>query len=45
MKTLKVSEEVDGTLKDGWIDVFSTDIIFGGVWTNKGYLSLKRIDE
>ena len=45
MKTLKVSEEVDGTLKDGWIEVFSTDIIFGGVWTNKGYLSLKRIDE
>ena len=45
MKTLKVSEEVDGTLKDGWIEVFSTDIIFGGVWTSKGYLSLKRIDE
>ena len=35
MKTLKVSEEVDGTLKDGWIEVFSTDIIFGGVWTSK----------
>ncbi len=30
------------TVSDG---IISTDIIFGGVWTNKGYLSLKRIDE
>ncbi len=45
MKTLKLSEEVDVTLKDGWIEVFSSEVVFGGVWTNKGYLPLDRIDE
>ena len=45
MKTLKLSEELDITLKDGWAEIYSTEIIFGGVWTNKGYLSFKKIDE
>ncbi len=45
MKSLKLSEEVDVTLKDGWIEVFSSEVVFGGVWTNKGYLPLDRIDE
>ncbi len=45
MKTLKLSEELDITLKDGWAEIYSTEIVFGGVWTNKGYLSFKKIDE
>ncbi len=45
MKSLKLSEEVDVTLKDGWIEVFSSEVVFGGVWTNKGYLPFDRIDE
>lgn len=45
MKTLKLSEELDITLKDGWAEIYSTEIIFGGVWTSKGYLSFKKIDD
>ncbi len=44
MKTLKLSEETGTTLKDGWVEILSSEIVFGGVWTNKGYLSLIRID-
>jgi hypothetical protein len=43
MKTLNLSEELDTVLKDGWAEIHSTEIIFGGVWTNKGYLSIKKI--
>jgi hypothetical protein len=43
MKTLILSEELDTVLKDGWAEVLSTDLIFGGVWTSKGYLSLSKI--
>lgn len=45
MKTIKLSEELDVILKDGWAEIHSTELIFGGVWTNKGYLSFKKIDE
>lgn len=45
MKTLNLSEELDTVLKDGWAEVNSTGLIFGGVWTNKGYLSLKKIEK
>lgn len=45
MKSIKLSEEMDLTLSDGWVEVFSTEALFGGVWTNKGYLPLDRIDE
>ncbi len=45
LKTLRLSEELDIALKDGWAELYSTEIIFGGVWTNKGYLSFKKIDE
>ncbi len=44
MKTLKLSEETGTSLKDGWVEILSSEIVFGGVWTNKGYLSLNRID-
>ncbi len=45
MKTLKLSEELDISLKDGWAEIYSTEIIIGGVWTNKGYLSFMKIEE
>ena len=45
MKTLKLSERLDITLKGGWAEIYSTELVFGGVWTNKGYLSFKKIDE
>ena len=45
MKTLLLSEELDTVLTDGWAEVLSTDLIFGGVWTSKGYLSLKKIEK
>ncbi len=45
MKNIKLSEEIDATLKDGWVEVYSTGVIFGGIWTNKGYLSLYPVKE
>ncbi len=45
MKAINLSEELDTVLKDGWAELHSTDLIFGGVWTNKGYLSLKKIEK
>ncbi len=45
MKTLTLSEELDTALKDGWAEIHSTDLIFGGIWTNKGYLSFKKIEK
>ena len=45
MKTIKLSEELDVILKDGWAEIHSTELVFGGVWTNKGYLSFKKIEE
>ncbi len=45
MKAVNLSEELDTVLKDGWAEIHSTDLIFGGVWTNKGYLSLKKIEK
>ncbi len=45
MKTLDLSEEMNEELKDGWAEVHSTEFIFGGVWTSKGYVSLKKIEK
>jgi len=45
MKTIKLSEELDVTLKDGWAEIHSTELVFGGVWTNKGYLSFKKLED
>ncbi len=45
MKTLKLSEEIDVILSDGWVEIFSAEVVFGGVWTNKGYLPLNKIYE
>ncbi len=45
MRNLKLSEETGITLKDGWVEITSTEVMFGGTWTNKGYLSVNRIDE
>ena len=38
MKTIDLSEDTDGELMDGWVEIISTEIVCGGVWTNKGYL-------
>lgn len=45
MKNIILSEELDTVLKNGWAEILSTDLIFGGVWTNKGYLSIKKIEK
>ncbi len=45
MKSLKLSEEVDVTLSDGWVEILTAEVVLGGVWTNKGYLPLDRIDD
>ena len=45
MKTLKLSEQLNVTLMDGWAKITSTEIIFGGVWTNKGYLPFNPVKE
>lgn len=45
MRNLKLSEEIDVILSDGWVEIFSTEVVFGGVWTSKGYLPFDRIDE
>ncbi len=42
MKSLKLSEELDVALEGGWVEIASTEIMFGGVWTSKGYASLKK---
>lgn len=44
MKTLNLSEELNTTLKDGWAEILSTEIVFGGIWTSKGYLPFERVD-
>ncbi len=45
MKAHKLSEELNITLRDGWAEIFSTENIIGGTWTNKGYLSFKLMEE
>jgi hypothetical protein len=45
MKAVKLSEELNLTLRDGWAEIYSAEIIFGGVWTSKGYLPFSRIEE
>lgn len=40
---IALSEEMDMTLKEGWIEVASTHPIFGGAWTSKGYLYLSPL--
>lgn len=45
MKSIKLSEELNMPLKDGWAEIYSAGIIFGGVWTSKGYLPFNRIEE
>ena len=45
MKTIKLSEELDVILTDGWAEVHSTELVFGGVWTNRGYLSVYPVRE
>lgn len=45
MNNIKLSEELNVSLKDGWAEVYSTETIFGGVWTNKGYLRFSRFEE
>ena len=45
MRSLKLSEEIDVTLSDGWVEILTAEVVFGGVWTNKGYLPLDRIDD
>ncbi len=44
-RDIKLSEEMDETLQDGWVEIMSTELICGGVWTGKGYLSLSRMNE
>ncbi len=43
MKNIKLSEETGITLRDGWVEITSTEVMFGGTWTNKGYLSLAPV--
>ncbi len=45
MKAIVLSEELDIVLKTGWAEIDSTGPIFGGVWTNKGYLSFKKLEK
>lgn len=44
-RDIKLSEEMDETLQDGWVEIMSAELICGGVWTSKGYLSLNRMNE
>ena len=43
MKRLKLSEEINLEITDGWVEILSTEIACGGVWTSKGYLSFMRL--
>ncbi|MDR4505438.1 MAG: hypothetical protein MRK01_11710 [Candidatus Scalindua sp.] len=42
---IALSEEMDTSLNDGWVEIAATEAIFGGAWTNKGYLSLSPVTE
>ncbi len=44
MRNIKLSEETGVTLKEGWLEVMVTEVICGGTWTNKGYLSLQAVE-
>lgn len=43
MKAIDLSENSDAELTDGWVEIISTEIICGGVWTNKGYLPFNAV--
>ncbi len=45
MKTIDLSENTDAELMDGWVEILSTEIVCGGVWTNKGYLPFNAAQE
>ncbi len=45
MRNIKLSEETGITLRDGWVEITSTEVMFGGTWTIKGYLSLYPVKE
>jgi len=45
MKMLKLSEELETKLYDGWVELLSTEILFGGTWTSNGYLSFNPLQE
>ncbi len=44
-RDIKLSEEMGEALQGGWVEIMSTELICGGVWTSKGYLSLDRMNE
>ncbi len=45
MKSISLSEELNISLSDGWAEIYSTEFVFGGVWTSKGYLPFHKADE
>ncbi|MDR4498134.1 MAG: hypothetical protein MRK02_09480 [Candidatus Scalindua sp.] len=45
MKKVDLAKELGVELGDGWAEILATDIIFGGVWTKKGYLPFRLIKE
>ncbi|MDR4506330.1 MAG: hypothetical protein MRK01_16280 [Candidatus Scalindua sp.] len=43
MISLQLSEELDTKLAEGWVELFSTEILVGGTWTNRGYVSFDQV--
>lgn len=43
MLSLQLSEELDTKLTEGWVELFSTEILVGGTWTNRGYVSFDQV--
>ncbi len=44
MKTVQVSKKINIEIVDGWVEIFSTNIACGGVWTNKGFLPFYKTE-
>ena len=45
MQKVDLAKELGVELGDGWAEILATDIIFGGVWTKKGYLPFRLVKE
>ncbi len=45
MVSITLSEELDTKLPDGWVELFSTEVLVGGTWTNRGYLPFDLVQK
>ncbi|GJQ57742.1 MAG: hypothetical protein D8M57_00690 [Candidatus Scalindua sp. AMX11] len=45
MVKIPLAKELGVELGDGWAEILATDVIIGGVWTKKGYLPFRPVNQ